>query len=283
MQEQATTAPPLLDLMSSWDSSAQKAGINPLSMETSEILQPLRTLEEAQEPATVEVGETKSIVAAETEPSQRLASIRKVFEEALSSQENSSAEPLYSVVQKGPRWRKLTQNTVESRPGEQVVEVQLEEQAVEVQLEEQAVVPSAAAPVQYRALYDFEAGDSTELSFREGDVLTLCPDSEVSPGWLVAEIGGKQGWVPESYLQLMEGEKEEERGEEVWREEEGERVGNEQVEEVKKEQPRAAQECKETTIAFSLTRKGPPSLAFPPSNRYYLIACNKRRETPFAY
>ena len=249
-------------------------------METSKILQPLRTLEEAQEPATVEVGETKSIVAAETEPSQRLASIRKVFEEALSSQENSSAEPLYSVVQKGPRWRKLTQNTVESRPGEQAVEVQPEEQAVEVQLEEQAVMPSAAAPVQYRALYDFEAGDSTELSFHEGDVLTLCPDSEVSPGWLVAEIGRKQGWVPESYLQLMEGEKEEERGEEVWREEEGESVGNEQVEEVKKKQPRAAQECKETTIAFSLARNGLPSQVFHHPTVQYLVAYNNRMGKP---
>jgi len=265
--------------MSSWDTSAQKAGVNAFNMETSEILQPLRTLEEAQEPATVELGETKSTVAAETEPSQRLASIRKVFEEALSSQENSSAEPLYSVVQKGPRWRKLTQNTVESQPEEQAVEVQPEGQAVEVQLEEQAVVQSPAPPVRYRALYDFDAGDSTELSFREGDVLALCPDSEVSPGWLVAEIGGKQGWVPESYLQLMEGEKEEEREEEVWREEEEESVGNEQVEEVKKERPQAAQECKETTIAFSLARKRPTSR----SSTIQPLFDNNRRETLFAY
>ena len=248
-------------------------------METSEILQPLRTLEEAQEPATVELGETKSTVAAETEPSQRLASIRKVFEEALSSQENSSAEPLYSVVQKGPRWRKLTQNTVESQPEEQAVEVQPEGQAVEVQLEEQAVVQSPAPLVRYRALYDFDAGDSTELSFREGDVLALCPDSEVSSGWLVAEIGGKQGWVPESYLQLMEGEKEEEREEEVWREEEEESVGNEQVEEVKKERPQAAQECKETTIAFSLARKRPTSR----SSTIQPLFDNNRGEILFAY
>ena len=235
-QEDSKSAPPLLDLMSSWDTSAQKP-VNAFNMETSEILQPLRAPEEAQGPATVEVEET---TVAEIEPSQRLASLRRVFEEALSSQENSSAEPLYSIVQKGPRWRQLQeQNAVEAQP---------EGQTVEAQPEEQAVVQSTAAPVQYRALYDFNAGDSTELSFREGDVLTLCPDSDVSPGWLVAEIGGENGWVPESYLELMEGEKEEEGGGEVWREEE-ENVKYVKVEKVKMEQPRAAQECKDITFS----------------------------------
>ena len=240
-QEDSKSTPPLLDLMSSWDTSAQKPGINAFNMETSEILQPLRAPEEAQGTAAVEVEETTSTVA-ETEPSQRLASLRQVFEEALSSQENSSVEPLYSIVQKGPRWRQQTeQNTVAARA---------EEQTVEAQVEEQAVVQSIAAPVQYRALYDFDASDSTEVSFREGDVLAVCPDSDVSPGWLVAEFGGEKGWVPESYLELMEGEKEEEGEEEVWREEEEENVKNEKVKEVKMEQPPAAQDCKETTFSL---------------------------------
>lgn len=247
-QEDSKPTPPLLDLISSWDTSAQKPGINAFNMETSEILQPLRAPEEAQGTATVEVEETTSTVA-ETEPSQRLASLRQVFEEALSSQENSSVEPLYSIVQKGPRWRQLTeQNT--AQPEEQAVEVRAEEQTVEARVEEQAVVQSIAAPVQYRALYDFDASDSTEISFREGDVLTVCPDSDVSPGWLVAEFGGEKGWVPESYLELMEGEKEEEGEEEVWREEEEENVKNEKVKEVKTEQPPVAQDCKETTFSL---------------------------------
>ena len=248
-QDDSKLTPPLLDLMSSWDTSAQKPGINAFNMETAEILQPLRAPEETQGTATVEVEETTSPVA-ETEPSQRLASLRQVFEEALSSQENSSVEPVYSIVQKGPRWRQLTeQNTAAAQPEEQTVEARAEEQAVEARAEEQAVVQSTSAPVQYRALYDFDASDSTEVSFCEGDVLTVCPDSDASPGWLMAEIGGKKGWVPESYLELMEGEKEEEGGGEVWIEEEEEDVKNVKVKEVKTEQPQAVQDCKETTFS----------------------------------
>ena len=282
-------SPPLLDLASSWDSSAQKKSISAFSTEVSEILQPLRVSEEVlEEPSLADVEESKSPVF-EAEPSQRLAQIRQVFEQALSSQENSSVEALYSTVQKRPAKTQedssveALYSTVQKRPGAKQEDSSVEalystvqkrpgakqedgsaealystiqkrpattrqehgpgsstEVTAESQLEEKAslqAAPSAtsAAPVKYRALYDFDASDSVEVSCREGDILTLCPDSNASAGWLVVEVEGRMGWVPQSYLQLVDSVGEGERG---TQEEEEERGVEAQV-----EQPRVTQDC----------------------------------------
>ena len=262
-------SPPLLDLASSWDSSAQKKSISAFSTEVSEILQPLRVSEEVlEEPSLADVEESKSPVF-EAEPSQRLAQIRQVFEQALSSQENSSVEALYSTVQKRPAKTQedssveALYSTVQKRPGAKQEDGSAEalystiqkrpattrqehgpgsstEVTAESQLEEKAslqAAPSAtsAAPVKYRALYDFDASDSVEVSCREGDILTLCPDSNASAGWLVVEVEGRMGWVPQSYLQLVDSVGEGERG---TQEEEEERGVEAQV-----EQPRVTQDC----------------------------------------
>ena len=293
--QEAALSPPLLDLASSWDSSAQKKSVSAFSTEVSEILQPLRVSEEAQqEPSLADLDESKSPVF-EAEPSQRLASIRQVFEQALSTQENSSVEALYSTVHKRPAAMRedssvealystvqelpaaIQENSsvealysnVQERPAAMREDSSVEalysnvealystvqkrpaatrqghglssntEVTAESRLEEQAspqAVPSAgsAAPVQYRALYDFDASDSVEVSCREGDILTLCPAESASPGWLVVEAGGRKGWVPELYLQLLDGMG----GGEGGRQKEEERAV-----EVQEEQPRVIQEC----------------------------------------
>ncbi|KAI8601046.1 hypothetical protein EDD21DRAFT_305725 [Dissophora ornata] len=52
-----------------------------------------------------------------------------------------------------------------------------------------------------RGLYDFDAENSSELSFKEGDLLwILCKQF---PGWFLGEMGGVQGLVPENYVQLI--------------------------------------------------------------------------------
>lgn len=63
-----------------------------------------------------------------------------------------------------------------------------------------------AVAIQYRALYDYDASDSTEVSFREGDFLTLCPGAEEYLGWVMVEGGGGRGWAPENYLEQVEGD-----------------------------------------------------------------------------
>ncbi|KAF8948197.1 HOG (high osmolarity glycerol) pathway protein [Entomortierella lignicola] len=52
-----------------------------------------------------------------------------------------------------------------------------------------------------RGLYDFDAENSSELSFREGESLWI--HSRQFPGWFLGEMDGKTGLVPENYVQLL--------------------------------------------------------------------------------
>ena len=53
-------------------------------------------------------------------------------------------------------------------------------------------------------LYSYQAADDTEVTVTEGDVVTFVPRDDVSAGWMMVRVeGGAQGWVPESYLQLL--------------------------------------------------------------------------------
>ncbi|CAJ0849230.1 2313_t:CDS:2 [Entrophospora sp. SA101] len=50
------------------------------------------------------------------------------------------------------------------------------------------------------ALYDFLAENTSELSFKEGDILTI--NYQQCVGWLVAELDGKVGLIPENYVAI---------------------------------------------------------------------------------
>jgi hypothetical protein len=52
-----------------------------------------------------------------------------------------------------------------------------------------------------RGLYDFDAENESELSFREGDFLWI--HYRQFPGWFLGEMGGRSGLVPENYVQLI--------------------------------------------------------------------------------
>jgi hypothetical protein len=50
------------------------------------------------------------------------------------------------------------------------------------------------------ALYDYAAGDGDELSFSEGDKLTLVSKTGHPDGWIKCGLNGKNGLVPENYV-----------------------------------------------------------------------------------
>ncbi|KAF9922279.1 HOG (high osmolarity glycerol) pathway protein [Linnemannia zychae] len=52
-----------------------------------------------------------------------------------------------------------------------------------------------------RGLYDFDAENSSELSFKEGEFLYI--HCRHFPGWFLGEKDGAQGLVPENYVQLV--------------------------------------------------------------------------------
>jgi len=51
-----------------------------------------------------------------------------------------------------------------------------------------------------RGLYDFKANDSRELSFKKGDKLRIIAQDD--DGWWSAELDGKLGYVPSTYVEL---------------------------------------------------------------------------------
>jgi len=53
-----------------------------------------------------------------------------------------------------------------------------------------------------KALYDFDAIQSNQLSFKEGDIITVL-DQEGS-GWVKGQIGPKIGLVPEEYIKIID-------------------------------------------------------------------------------
>ena len=69
------------------------------------------------------------------------------------------------------------------------------------QQEEQYQEEGAAGIGQARALYDYDAAQEGDLSFREGDVITLIDTSDPS-GWWVGELNGVQGTFPSNFVEM---------------------------------------------------------------------------------
>merc|ERR1719471_282798 len=55
--------------------------------------------------------------------------------------------------------------------------------------------------VKYKALYDYDARNADELSFKANDLIMVHPGQDHEPGWLGGELDGKVGWFPEAYAE----------------------------------------------------------------------------------
>ncbi|XP_055856485.1 intersectin-1 isoform X1 [Episyrphus balteatus] len=66
---------------------------------------------------------------------------------------------------------------------------------------------SAPAPegfVKYRAIYEFSARNTDEISFVPGDIVLVPLEQNAEPGWLAGEINGHTGWFPETYVEKLD-------------------------------------------------------------------------------
>jgi len=59
--------------------------------------------------------------------------------------------------------------------------------------------PARGGAPKCRALYDFDAEDATELSFRAGDVITIIKKSQ---DWWEGELNGRRGLFPGNYVEM---------------------------------------------------------------------------------
>ncbi|XP_073964559.1 LIM and SH3 domain protein Lasp-like [Choristoneura fumiferana] len=69
----------------------------------------------------------------------------------------------------------------------------------------QVVIPKHSADVKqkvYVAMYDYEANDSDEVSFREGDF--ICNVTAIDEGWMTGQVlrTGRTGMLPANYVDL---------------------------------------------------------------------------------
>lgn len=64
-----------------------------------------------------------------------------------------------------------------------------------------AGTPTRAAQPSCQALYDFEAENPGELSFKEGDTIML--KSKIDDNWYDGSIGGRSGYFPISYVTII--------------------------------------------------------------------------------
>jgi len=58
---------------------------------------------------------------------------------------------------------------------------------------------SPSASLKVRGLYDYTATCETELSFKQGDILTVTERDD--SGWWYAELNGVSGFVPNNYVE----------------------------------------------------------------------------------
>uniref|UniRef100_A0A182NBC1 Dynamin-associated protein n=1 Tax=Anopheles dirus TaxID=7168 RepID=A0A182NBC1_9DIPT len=58
--------------------------------------------------------------------------------------------------------------------------------------------------MKYRAIYEFSARNSDEISFQPGDIVMVPLEQNAEPGWLAGEINGHTGWFPESFVEKVD-------------------------------------------------------------------------------
>lgn len=57
-------------------------------------------------------------------------------------------------------------------------------------------------PVRARALFDYEGNECTDLSFKRNEIITIRQQTDAN--WCIGELNGKQGFLPISFVQVIE-------------------------------------------------------------------------------
>jgi endophilin-B len=68
----------------------------------------------------------------------------------------------------------------------------------------EVTAPTPTEKRQAKALYDYDAADSTELSLLADELIMVYKVQGLDPDWLMAERGSQRGKVPVTYLKVLE-------------------------------------------------------------------------------
>lgn len=217
-----TKAEQLLDLNSSWDSTAQTSpGISSFAKDTSQMLQPLKpVLEEGAAPpvpAARRASARSPSPPTRPKPKPRSASISP---EPLHTEEDQSAVRKYSVSRlskmfdrgmspvQSQGWSSGIRPAASPSPTPHTPSPTPKPSTDSAQVKAghgtTPPVDTVAGEERYQVIYSYQAVDDTEVTVEEGGVVTFVPREDASPGWLMVRVAsGAEGWVPESYLELL--------------------------------------------------------------------------------
>jgi len=85
---------------------------------------------------------------------------------------------------------------------EQPQEEQYQESAQPTETYDEQPQPVSSGGIQARALYDYDAENPDDLSFKEGDTINVIDSSDPS-GWWEGEINGVSGFFPSNFCELI--------------------------------------------------------------------------------
>ena len=219
----------LVDLISSWDDSAQTApGIQSFIKDESQILQPMKSGGETEEEAVTAESESKpedlySVPLRKSKPETKrqhsVQRLSKIFEEKAAALQEST--PL-SPTAVSPTAVSPTEKTAVGRRSKSPEQKPLPPlPTAEPPATSPTITPTSTVAIYdvppvadsgdeeflYQVLYDYTATDATELTIKEGDVVISVAGftAGMSPGWLMVRQEGEldEGWVPESYLKKL--------------------------------------------------------------------------------
>ena len=207
---ETTLEAPLVDLQSSWDSSAQRTNVVSLHKASStELLEPIRSPVEALG-GRESSSDTAVAVGGKPIPKKRASFVEKPFSQLFEKTGASEYVSSTHAGSSGNGGEREVPSSAVFKPIQEPVSGEVSQSRV---TEQEAVAATTGGQdhdiyIQYRAKYNFEAGDSSEVSFKEGDIITAGahPSEEASPGWAWVEVGGSKGWAPELYLEPLESE-----------------------------------------------------------------------------
>jgi len=83
---------------------------------------------------------------------------------------------------------------------QETYEEEAPQEAYQEETYQEEVQDSGAAGTQVRALYDFDAQNETDLSFKEGDIINVLDTTDPS-GWYKGEVGGVEGFFPSNFVE----------------------------------------------------------------------------------
>ena len=226
----------LVDLMSTWDNSAQTApGIQSFIKDESQILQPMKSGGEAEEEAVTTEAESipedlysvplRKSERTKPEPSRQhsVQRLSKMFEgKAAALQESAPLSPTAvspttvsptekTAVHVGRRSKSPEQKPLPPLPTAEAPAtsptVVLTPTSTMAIYDVPPVADSGEEEYLYQVLYDYTATDATELTIKEGDTVISVAGftADMSPGWLMVRQEGEldEGWVPESYVKKL--------------------------------------------------------------------------------